>query len=162
MKRMDYVIVFAILGLALAFALTRTEQTGLVLGEDVLGSDGLPAILTVLAIASSIWLVIDLTRQKRKERAEHAAADLRHAVYNPAMVRRLLVFAAGTVLYLIAFQELGFCVSTFVYIALGTFYLEAFSRRSLVRISVFALVITGGCNYFFKIFNILVPDGLFF
>ena len=154
MKAIDYVIVTLILGLSLAFALTQTEHTGLNPAADVIGSDGYPRILTVLAIICCAWMVGFSSYQKWKR------PDLKEkrVVYTRGMLIKLAVFCVAIVLYIIGFLKIGFCVSTIAFITLLTMYLESFARKSIPYAVTYGLTVTAVCHYTFEFFNILVPD----
>ncbi len=157
MKTIDYLIIALILGMALAFALTKTEQTGLNPAADIIGSDGLPKILTGLAILCCAWMAFFSSLQKRRGAGQGKAVSYSR----PALVK-LGVFSLAIIAYIIGFLKIGFCVSTFLFVGVLTFYLEAFDKKALVKIVVYAVAVTAICHYTFKAFNIMVPYGLLF
>lgn len=155
MKTADYVIMSSILAIAAIFSLTETVQTGLAPRADLLGSDGLPRALAILTFLCCAWAIGDsIFRGKRGggPGAGHTAVT----------AMRLELVAFGIFLYLLGFVKIGFCVSTFTFIAALTLYLESFARRHVPAAVAFALTTTGLCHYSFKFFNLLVPDALLF
>ncbi|MDR2745453.1 MAG: tripartite tricarboxylate transporter TctB family protein [Desulfovibrio sp.] len=157
MKTADYAIMSSILTIAAIFSLTETIQTGLVPQTDLLGSDGLPRALAVLAFLCCAWAIGDSILRVKQEGG--AAANTGHAAMT---AMRLELVAFGIFLYLLGFVKIGFCVSTFTFIAALTLYLESFARRHVPAAVAFALTTTGVCHYSFKFFNLLVPDALLF
>ena len=157
MKTADYIIMISILAIAAIFALTETVQTGLVPQADLLGSDGLPRALAILAFLCCAWAIGDSIF--RTKRGDGTGADAGHTAIT---AMRLELVAFGIFLYLLGFVKIGFCVSTFTFIAFLTLYLESFARRFVPAAVTFALTITVVCHYSFKFFNLLVPDALLF
>lgn len=157
MKIFDYVVIILILGLAAAFALTKTEHTGLNPVADVIGSDGLPKILYGLAILCCTWMIFFSSWQKRKGTTQNKAV-----AYSRAALAKMGVFSLAIIMYIIGFLKIGFCVSTVIFVGGLTFYLEPFNKKAFVWIAVYAVAFTAVCHYTFKAFNIMVPYGLLF
>ena len=160
LKKVDYCIVTFMLLMAFFFGLTRTEQTGLDLTQDIIGSDGLPLILLIVALICCGWMIGNsLYEQKKNPEAVSTSPD---AKYEKEAVKRILVFGAGITIFIAAFAYVGFCVSSFLFLSLMTLYLETRTKSTLLTCCLYGLIITSICQYGFKFLNILTPSGILF
>ena len=160
LKKVDYCIVAFMLFMALSFGLTRTEQTGLDLTQDIIGSDGFPFILLAVAIVCCTWMVgSSLYEQKKNPQAVSSSPS---AKYEKAAVKRIIIFGLGIIAFIAAFAYVGFCVSSFLLLSLMTLYLESGAKNSILACCLYGLIITSICQYGFKFLNILTPNGILF
>ena len=160
MKKVDYCIIAFMLFMAFSFGLTTTEQTGLNLNQDIIGSDGLPFILLICAVLCCGWMVGCSLYGQRKD--PQAAATEPQVKYEKEAVKRALVFAVGITVFITAFAYVGFCVSSFLFLSLMTLYLEEGAKNRILGCCLYALIITSICQYGFKFLNILTPNGFLF
>jgi hypothetical protein len=167
MKAVDYIIMVAILVLAASFSLTETEQRGLVAGTDLLGSDGLPRILSALAFLCCGLIMLAHCLKKKgasalRKSAAPVSTSIPGSVSSSSGMLQLSLAIFGIVLYLIAFVEIGFFVSTFLFVLFLSCWLESSVKRHIPGALTFATALVFVCHYSFKFFNLLVPDALLF
>lgn len=132
---------------AIIFMVQGLELTG--------RSNSLPQVLEIFLIVTGLYLIFKGIRTNSAEKGEDEGINL----------VRSTVIVLGTFVYVACIVYIGFYVSTFVYLILGSWYLnEKGSITSALAFSVlFSVIISGVLYLTFTVFLLVpTPSGLLF
>jgi len=120
-------------------------------------ANAMPFVLEIFLIVTGIYMVIRGIRTKAAERGEEGEADINWV--------RAMVIVLATFVYVAGVIYIGFYVSTFVYLILGSWYLNenGLTLPALMLSLIFSTAITAVLYLIFTVLLLVpTPAGLFF
>ena len=152
----DWVLSVLVVTGALVYLRAATNLERLQVG-DVLGPQVFPTIVAVLMLCSGLLLAWETWRKENKApspppRSAAAAAEVRrHRLV-------LLAMAAWTALYYVAFEPVGYVVSTLVYLSALLFYFHRVNP--LINIGYAAAFTVAAYLLFTNFLQVVLPAGI--
>ncbi|MBS6830379.1 MAG: tripartite tricarboxylate transporter TctB family protein [Desulfovibrio sp.] len=142
---------FALFGLCCALGAT---EPAFLLQKDYLGAIGYPRIIGFLLAASCLGALLRLWHTRKPASSEgNAFPQLRHAV---APIALAVAYVAGIAWF-------GFIISTFIYLCIMPCFLGGGTERAvLLKNLLYAGIVTGVIEAFFKVFKIYLPTTYLF